>query len=260
MPRQKSTATKTNSNQTKRNSLGASMDFGKSAIANPVHGHSASVDSRALQWGGFKSDIIEYLSDIKNLEIFADAANNADELSQRVEPFLTNAEKMMTALGNISEGQVKYTELKAKYGNKIAESIRSIRKTNAEFDATMEAIDAQDKAAIAKIQQKRQHKLTEIGTQLSQDLNAELFRHKEAIANMTKRQEMQSQRQTASSTLREQRQALMQRAKYGTRALGEAPPEAIEVELTEKSYNGDYLPSGVTRSWGKDLKNFWNNK
>lgn len=236
------------------------MDFGKIAIANPVHGHSGFIDSRVAQWGGFKSDIVEYLSDIKNLEAFADAANNADELSQRVEPFLTNAEKMMEALGNISEGQVKYTELKAKYGNKIAESIRSIRKTNAEFDATMETIDAQDKAAIAKIQQKRQHKLAEIGTQLSQDLNAELFRHKEAISNINNRQAMQTERQTASSNLREQRQALMQRAKYGTRALGEAPPEAIEVELGEKSYDGDYLPSGVSRSWGQDLKNFWNNK
>lgn len=236
------------------------MDFGKIAIANPVHGHSGSVDSRALQWGGFKSDIVEYLSDIKNLESFADAANNADELSQRVDPFLENAEKMMTALGNISQGQVKYTDMKAKYGSSIAEAIRSIRKTNAEFDATLEAIDAQDKATIAKIQQKRQHKLTEIGTQLSQDLNAELFRHKEAIANITNRQAMQTQRQTASSNLREQRQALMHRAKYGTRALGEAPPEAIEVQIGEKSYDGDYLPSGLSRSWGSDLKNFWNNK
>ena len=257
MPRKKSvTDSSDNHNTTPRNS----MDFGATAIANPVYGHGSSIDSRAAQWGGFKGDILEYLRDIKNLEQFANSAQDAEELSLRIDPFLENAEKMMTALGSISQGQVKFTELKSKYGNTVAEAIKAIRVANAQFDANMEAIDAQDKSAIAKIEQKRKHKLAEIGTQLSQDMAAELFRHNEAIKGITNRQSMQSERQAASSNLREQRQALMQRARHGSRALGEAPPEAIEVNLQEKNYGLDTLPSGTSRSWGGDLKNFWNNK
>jgi len=260
MPRKKAATDSTFAHNDSKNQARNSMDFGATAIANPVYGHASSIDSRAAQWGGFKGDILEYLRDIKNLEQFANSAQDAEELSLRVEPFLENAEKMMTALGNISQGQVKFTELKSKYGNTVAEAIRAIRTTNAQFDASMERIDAEDKSAIAKIEQKRRHKLAEIGTQLSQDMAAEAFRHKEAIAGINNRQSMQSERQAASSNLRSQRQALMQRARHGSRALGEAPPESIEVNLQDKDYGTEYSPSGTSRSLFPDLKNFWNNK
>lgn len=194
------------------------MDFGSFAIANPVRGHAKSVDSSADKWGGFKGDILEYLRDVKTLEEFSNSAHNAQQLSERVDPFLEDAEKMMTAMGNISKGQAKFTELKAKYGNTVAKAIRSIRSTNAQFDANMEVIEAEDKSAIAMIEQKRRHKLAEIGTQLAQDMSAELFRHKQAIEGIRNRKSAQSERQSTSLQLREQRQALMQRSKSGSRA------------------------------------------
>src|SRR5689334_19359129 len=119
------------------------MDFG---IRNPLLGHSSHIDEKSQQWGGFNADILTYLSDINTLEQFADYANNANELKERLAPFLDNAKTAFETWEKLSEGQITWTELRKKYGVHIANAIAKIRKLNSEFDSEMSVIDAQDRA------------------------------------------------------------------------------------------------------------------
>ena len=93
------------------------MDF---AIRNPVLGHSSHIDEKAQNWGGFSADILSYLSDINKLEQFADCANNAQELSDRLEPFLDNAKVIFEAMEKLTKGQLTWTELRKQYGSHVA--------------------------------------------------------------------------------------------------------------------------------------------
>lgn len=238
------------------------MDFGGGAIASVTLGHGSHVAEKGRMWGGFEDDILIYLSDIKNLEQFADKANNAQELSARLDPFLSNAEKMLEAMAELSKGQATWTDLRAKYGVQVANAIASIRQTNAKFDAEMQTIDAKDRANIARIEQKRQNSLVEIGTQLSQDLNAELFRHQQAITGINNRHVVQEQRQVAMAGIREQRQALMERARNGSKALGSSQLQEVIPVTLEKNVQpprSGVSATGTPRGWGPNLKDLWNN-
>lgn len=221
------------------------------SVYNPVFGYSKHVDGKSEMWAGMDGNVLAYLSDIKNLESLADQAQNADELSQRLEPFLQNAEKYLTAMGNIADGQVSYTQIRSDYSKKIGKAIQSIRKTNAQFDADMQRIDAEDRSSMARIEQKRTHDLERIAISLTNDLNAELYRHQEAIAGVTDRNLVQSNRQQAAASLKEQRQALLNRARYGTKGLNPGVTENIQVELgTHQHVYSD--------SNGSSLQQFWN--
>ncbi|BBD63347.1 hypothetical protein NIES2109_61970 (plasmid) [Nostoc sp. HK-01] len=237
------------------------MDYGIVSVRNPIAGHTTAIDAKALDWGGFHSDILSYLSDIKNLEQFADLANNACELAERLDPFLENARAMMEAMKKLSEGQITWTELKKQYGTAVANAIAKARKLDAEFASQMELLDAQDRSNMALIEQKRKHALVEIATQLKQDLEAELWRHEQRITNINSRHHVQQERQQVTTSLREQRQALLNRARYGSRALnpGQAQ-EVIPVQVAQTPVANSVSASGEQRgSWGANLRNLWNN-
>ena len=95
----------------------------------------------------------------------ADKAANAEQLALVLEPFLDNAETYLEALGKIADGQVTWTEIRKKFGSKVGNAIAKIRKLNAEFGSEMEQLDAKDRAAMLKIETKRQHGLAEIASE-----------------------------------------------------------------------------------------------
>jgi hypothetical protein len=146
------------------------MDFGRDnssiAIKNPAAGHSPYIDEKAGDWADTEADILSYLSDVNKLEAMADKAANSEQLALVLEPFLDNAETYLESLGKIADGQVKWTEIRKKFGSKVANAIAKIRKLNAEFGSEMEQLDARDRAAMLKIETGRQHGLAEIASEL----------------------------------------------------------------------------------------------
>ncbi|MBE9235844.1 hypothetical protein IQ227_07285 [Anabaena aphanizomenioides LEGE 00250] len=201
------------------------MDF---RIINSTFGYSEHIDEKARQWGGVEENILNYLCDVSNLEKFADMANDSDQLASYIDPFLTNAEKYFEAMEKMSDGQVKWTELRKKFSQKVADSIAKIRKYDSEFGFEMERIDAQDKSDRTRLEAKRKNVLAEIATTLQHDLQLELFRHQNKIADITSRQSVQQERQAIQQSVREKRQSLMERVKRGSRG-GNPPEEKINV-------------------------------
>lgn len=233
------------------------MDFG---IKNPAMGHSSHVDEKALAWGSVDADILAYLSDVSKLEQFADMAQNADQLAQYLDPFLENASKYLEAMQKLADGQVTWTELRKQFGSKVANAIAKIRKLNAEFDAEMQKVDAQDRADLLRIEQKRKNALTEIATQLHQDLQAELWRHENKISSIESRHQVSEQRQTIQEGLRARRQELLARARYGSRALNphQEQPETIPVSVASSGAPASSVSaSGTVRGFGNWWTNFW---
>lgn len=233
------------------------MDFG---IKNPAMGHSSHIDEKALAWGSVDADILAYLSDVSKLEQFADMAQNADQLAQYLDPFLENASKYFEAMQKLADGQVTWTELRKQFGSKVANAIAKIRKINAEFDAEMQKVDAQDRADLLRIEQKRKNALTEIATQLHQDLQAELWRHENKISSIESRHQVSEQRQTIQEGLRARRQELLARARYGSRALNphQEQPETIPVSVASSGAPASSVSaSGTVRGFGNWWTNFW---
>lgn len=196
------------------------MDFGRNnsslAIANPAAGHSPHIDEKASDWGGVDTDILSYLSDVNQLEAFADKAANAEQLALLLEPFLDNARTYFEAMGKIADGQVTWTELRKQFGSKVANAIAKIRKLNAEFGSEMELLDAKDRATMLKIEDKRQNGLTEIAHDLTQDLQAEMWRHQNKMEAISNRGAVAEKRQSIQSELRAKRKELLDRATNGT--------------------------------------------
>jgi len=121
----------------------------------------------------------------------------------------------------------------------------------------METIDAQDRATLLKIDQKRQHAIAEVAADLNQALQLEVFRHQNKISSIELRDRANQQRQVLQQTLREKRQALMERAKNGSR-LNSAPAERIPVEVHQ---SGGAQRSGLSASgqpgfWGRLWSSF----
>ncbi len=236
------------------------MDF---RIANPAAGHSPAVDDKAQQWGGVEGDILHYLSDVQRLEEFANRANDAEQLAEFVQPFLENAQTYFEAMQQIAEGQLAWTDLRAKFGAKTANVIQKIRQINAEFGAELEKVDAKDRAALTKIEQRRQHGLQEIATQLAQDLELQAWKHSQNIAGIDRRAVIANERQTISTRIREQRLALMGRVKHGSRALSPStePVLQIPVSINQGRYASSISASGSARGFlgglGLTLRNFW---
>jgi len=232
------------------------MDHGI-AVINTVAGHSSHIDEKAQTWGGFEADILGYLGDINRLEQFADYANNAGELAERLDPFLENARSAFEALQKLTSGQVTWTELRKQYGSHVANAINKIRVLNAQFDSEMQQLDALDRAELLKIDQKRQHGLTEIAAQLQVDLQAELFRHQNKRTGIENRQQVQAERQTITASLREKRQALLNRAKYGSTGNDQQPREQIPVTVQPSPTASSVSASGTVRGFGSFLGNLW---
>ncbi|MDZ8239139.1 MAG: hypothetical protein RMZ69_18650 [Nostoc sp. ChiQUE01a] len=160
----------------------------------------------------------------------------------------------------LADGQVTWTELRKQFGSKVANAIAKIRKLNAEFDAEMQKVDAQDRADLLRIEQKRKNALTEIATQLHQDLQAELWRHENKISSIESRHQVSEQRQTIQEGLRARRQELLARARYGSRALNphQEQPETIPVSVASSGAPASSVSaSGTVRGFGNWWTNFW---
>jgi hypothetical protein len=80
----------------------------------------------------------------------------------------------------------------------------------------MEQLDAKDRAAMLKIETKRQHGLAEIASELTGDLQAELWRHENKMEAIANRGEVAEKRQTIQESLRFKRQKLLSRATVGS--------------------------------------------
>jgi hypothetical protein len=231
------------------------MDYGTTLIKNVTAAHSPAIDAKAQEWGNVDTDILSYLSDVSRLEQFANAAQDAEQMAGYIEPFLENARTYFESMQKVSEGQVEWTELRKKFGSTVAKSIAKIRKLNAEFGSEMETIDAQDRANLLKIEQKRNHAIAEVAAELNHALQMEVFRHQNKISAIELRDKANQQRQTLQQSLREKRQELMQRVRYGNR-LNAAPGDRIPVAIHQ---SGSSPQSGVSATgqpgfWGR----LWN--
>lgn len=236
------------------------MDFGRDsssvAIRNPAAGHSPHIDEKASAWGGVETDILYYLSDVNQLEAFADKAANAEQLSLLLEPFLDNAQKYFDAMQKLADGQVTWTELRKQFGSKVANAIAKIRKLNAEFGSEMELLDAKDRATMLKIEAKRQNGLTEIAHDLTQDLQAEMWRHQNKMEAIGNKGVVAEKRQSIQSELRAKRQELLNRATNGTnQGIQDKIPVAIAQSTTSNNVSATETPRGFG-GWFANLFKF----
>ncbi len=236
------------------------MDFG---IKNPVTGHSSHIDEKALAWGGVEEDILAYLSNVDKLQQFADMAQNTDQLAQYLDPFLENAKTYFQGMEKLANGQVTWTDLRKQFGSKVASAIAKVRKMNAEFDYSMQKTDAQDRANLLQIEQKRQHSLSEIATQLHSDLQAEAWRYQNKISSIENRHTVQAQRQKIQETLRSKRQELLARVRYGSQALNpnQEPQQQIPVTTASRNHppSSSVSATGNVGRFGSWWSDFWNN-
>jgi hypothetical protein len=238
------------------------MDFGRDnssvAIRNPAAGHSPYIDEKASDWGDVEADILSYLSDVNKLEAMADKAANAEQLALVLEPFLDNATTYLEAMGKIADGQVTWSEIRKQFGSFVANAIAKIRKLNAEFGSEMELLDAKDRAAMLKIETKRQHGLAEIASELTGDLQAELWRHENKMETIANRGEVAEKRQTIQETLRSKRQKLLSRATVGSdKGIQEKIPVLIGSPTTSNSVSVTGTPRGFG-GWFANVVNFNN--
>ena len=236
------------------------MDFGRNnsslAIANPAAGHSRHIDEKASDWGGVEADILYYLSDVNQLEAFADKAANAEQLALLLEPFLDNAQKYFEAMQKLADGQVTWTELRKQFGSKVANAIAKIRKLNAEFGSEMELLDAKDRSAMLKIEAKRQNGLTEIAQDLTQDLQAEMWRHQNKMEAIGNKGAVAEKRQSIQSALRAKRQELLNRATNGT---NQGVQDKIPVLVSGRSAASNSVSAtGTARGFGGWFANLIN--
>ena len=236
------------------------MDFGRNnngslAIANPAAGHSPHVDEKASDWGGVEADILYYLSDVNQLEAFADKAANAEQLALLLQPFLDNAQKYFEAMQKLADGQVTWTELRKQFGSKVAQAIAKIRKLNAEFGSEMELLDAKDRSAMLKIEAKRQNGLAEIASELTGDLQAELWRHENKMEAIANRGSVASKRQSIQESLRAKRQELLSRATVGS---DRGIQEKIPVIIGSSTMSNSVSATGTARGFGGWFANLIN--
>lgn len=229
------------------------MDHGRNnsslAIANPAAGHSPHIDEKTGEWGGVESDIISYLSDVSQLEAFADKANNAEQLALVLEPFLNNARTYFEAMAKVAEGQVTWTELRKQFGSKVANAIAKIRKLNAEFGSEMELLDAKDRATMLRIEDKRQKGLTEIAHELQQDLQAQMWAHENKMGAIANKGVVAQARQSIQEGLRAKRQQLLNRATNGT---NQGIQDKVPVTIGQSS--GPPQGKAVGQGWGSSSR------
>ena len=236
------------------------MDFGRNdsssiAIRNPAAGHSPYVDEKAGDWGDVEADILSYLSDVNKLEAMADKAANAEQLALVLEPFLDNAKTYLEAMGKIADGQVTWTEIRKQFGSKVANAIAKIRKLNAEFGSEMELLDAKDRAAMLKIEAKRQNGLAEVANELAGDLQTELWRHENKMEAIANRGAVAEKRQSIQESLRAKRQELLTRATVGS---DRGIQDKIPVAIAQSNPSNSVSATGTARGFGGWFTNLIN--
>jgi hypothetical protein len=238
------------------------MDFGRNntsgVIINPAAGHSPHIDEKASQWGGVETDIFSHLSDVNQLEAFADKAANAEQLALVLEPFLENARTYFEAMTKLADGQVTWTELRKQFGFKVANAIAKIRKLNAEFGSEIELLDARDRSTMLKIETKRQHGLAEIASELTGDLQAELWRHENRMAAISSKGQVTQKRQSIQKGLQASRQRLLDKARNGTNQGIQDKVPVLVSGSPQSGISSSVSATGKIRdfSWFSNLINF----
>lgn len=189
------------------------MDFRQ--FSSATTGHSPNIDTKVKQFSGLEGDITHYLSDPDKLEELAIAANKAHEMGEFTQPFLDNVGKYLEGLAQVAEGQTKFTQLRKKFGGKVADAIAKIRQLDREFTTDLEVINAKDKAHAAKLQQRRQATLKEVAVNLQQDLQLAAWKHQNNLVTAERKLQTSQERTRIQSELAERRRALMEKVKYG---------------------------------------------
>lgn len=218
------------------------MDYGRTAISNPVTGHANGIDNHLAQYQDHRTDLIAELSDMANVEAMADQAIYAEELADRMEPYLANAERYYQAMQELATGQKTLTELRAKYGKHVADVVAAIRKINAQYESDLEVIDAKDRSALTLINQKRQNQLREIAQKLTFDLEGEVERHMGQLSKMGDNRLVAKEQNAIREQLRERRKAFRQRAIYGSIGPGSEPMERIPVAVNQNQFAPPSMP------------------
>jgi hypothetical protein len=98
-----------------------------------------------------------------------------------------------------------------------------------------------------KIETKRQHGLAEIASELTGDLQAELWRHENKMEAIANRGEVAEKRQTIQESLRERRQKLLSRATVGS---DKGIQEKIPVTIGLASLSNSVSATGTARGFG----------
>ncbi len=189
------------------------MDFRN--FTNPATGHSPNLDNKVKTFSGLDGDITTYLSDPDKLGELATAANKAHEMGEFTQPFLDNVTKYLGGLTKVVEGQTEFAKLRKKFGSKVSEAIAKIRQLDREFTTDLEVIDAKDRAAAAKIQQRRQNTLKEVAVNLQQDLQLQAWKHQNNLQTAQRKLKTSQERSQIQSELAEKRRALMEKVRYG---------------------------------------------
>jgi hypothetical protein len=238
------------------------MDFGRNntsaVILNPAAGHSPHIDEKTSSWGNTETDILSYLSDVNQLEAFADKAANAEQLALVLEPFLDNARTYFEAMTKLADGQATWTELRKQFGSKVASAIAKIRKLNAEFGSEMELLDARDRSTMLKVENNRQQKLAEIAHELTQDLQAQLWQHENKMAAINSKGEVAQKRQSIQQGLQTKRQELLMRARSGTNQGVQDKVPVLVSGISQSGISSGVSATGKVRdfSWFSNLINF----
>ena len=219
----------TGKSRSRSNGKAQSTSGASAIVVNPAAGHSSSIDNRVGQWSRTHSDILTYLSSVDEMAAFADRARNSEELANRIQPFLDNAERYMKSLSEIAEGQASWTEIRKRYGGDIANAIAKIRKFDAQFNMDMEVLDAKDRATMTEINAKRQNLLRETAAGLDSNLKMEMLRHQNRMEGIADTAAIAQQRAAISDRLRSKRRNILERVSYGNRGRDALPLENIPV-------------------------------
>jgi hypothetical protein len=107
-----------------------------------------------------------------------------------------------------------------------------------------------------KIETKRQHGLAEIASELTGDLQAELWRHENKMEAIANRGEVAEKRQTIQESLRDRRQKLLSRATVGS---DKGIQEKVPVTIGSASNNSNSVSAtGTARGFGGWFANVMN--
>jgi len=212
-------------------SRGKGQPGGGGIVVNPAAGHSSAISDRVGQWSRTEGDILHYLGSLERIAEFADRTKHSEELANRIQPFLNNAESYMKSLSELAEGQASWTEIQKKYGSTIASAIAKIRQSDAGFNSDMEILDARERANLSKIGVKRQNIVQEAAAQLQADVRIEMMRHTNRMGDIADVVDVAQERQSVSEKLRARRRKILEKVTYGNRGRNALPLEDLPVQV-----------------------------
>jgi hypothetical protein len=207
------------------------MDF---RIKSAVAGNTPIIDSYTVDWIGIANDVLHYLSSEQGMVELADIAGYYDVLGELIEPAKQNLQTILDNHEQLEDFQAWYADYKGKVLKKIGDSILKARKAEAQFDSDLQVLDAKERSLRTKITTKTQNELAYIATELSQSLAIEAYKHSNRITSQTQRLTTEQEREAIRTQQAERKKMLMQRIRYGSRALpGAEQSMTIPVEVRD---------------------------